>query len=134
MLVELTDEDFSFGLELDFPPEGSSNSPTRLSARRPSTLSEEPYRARTPTQSSRSSFMSFTSYGSTRTLGGESDTAPSFLRGGTKTPPHKLKQSFQFKDYMPKPFRVIRNLSGIDEGDYMMSVAGMYRYRDTILE
>ena len=34
----------------------------------------------------------------------------------TTTPPHKLQKSFKFKDYMPKVFRVIRGLNGIDEG------------------
>jgi hypothetical protein len=41
------------------------------------------------------------------------------------TPPHKLPRPFKFKDFMPKPFRVIRSLYGIDEGDFMQSVAGI---------
>lgn len=206
-LLELRDEDFSFGLELEFPPEGSTNSSTRLSFKRAtSPTSSSPgsgggasspererermphideheegsetdhqannfqkskslfssfssshslrsssgsvggssfygsagnphsrdlneIRSRAGTQSTRSSF---TSLNSARTLGGDRVHPPAYMHVGTPTPPHKLKSSFSFKDYMPLPFRVVRALSGIDEGDFMVSVAGDFNYIEFI--
>ncbi len=55
---------------------------------------------------------------------GGSGELSSFLKGGTPTPPHKLPAAFKFKDYMPKPFRLVRALAGITEEDFIMSVAG----------
>lgn len=54
---------------------------------------------------------------------------PEGALGGTverpfETPPHKLKNSFKFKDYVPKIFRAVRAISGVDESEYMLSVAG----------
>jgi hypothetical protein len=200
-LLELQDADFSFGLELEFPPEGSSSSSTRLSFRKDSPVSADGNNSRTngpapssprcpsvdsnqsssfrmphideecsepdlnfqPSKSIFSAFgssnslrsmsspsnagnamntrtrtatgstrSSFTSINSARTLGGEANPMPVYLREGTMTPPHKLKSSFSFKDYMPLPFRVVRALSGIDEGDFMMSVAGDFNYIEFI--
>eukprot|EP01034_Spumella_vulgaris_P022517 gene22517-28650_t len=48
------------------------------------------------------------------------------------TPPHKLKFTFKFKDYMSNAFRAVRSLSGIDEADYMMSLAGDFNYIEFI--
>jgi hypothetical protein len=44
------------------------------------------------------------------------------------TPPHKLQFTFTFKDYMPNVFRAVRTISGIEEADYMMSLAGDFNY------
>ena len=43
---------------------------------------------------------------------------------GLATPPHKLNFPFKFKDYSTNVFRAIRALSGIDESDYILSLAG----------
>ena len=40
------------------------------------------------------------------------------------TPPHKLNQAFKFKDYAPAVFRRLRALAGIDEREYVGSLAG----------
>ncbi len=152
VLVELTEDDFSFGLELDFPPAGSNHSSTRMSVRHSTsssatslnTASQEGMgegvggkaRPRSSTRTTASSFLSGTAT-SSGTQGGSNGNgrggkskskgkgvSDSFLQGGTPTPPHRLPHAFQFKDYMPKCFRVVRSLAGIEEGDFMMSVAG----------
>lgn len=48
------------------------------------------------------------------------------------TPPHKLAFPFKFKDYMANAFRAVRYLSGIDEAEYMMSLAGDFNYIEFI--
>jgi hypothetical protein len=205
-LLELRDEDFAFGLELEFPPEGSDHSSTRLTFQRhdstssiqlPTTprgggpgdnvsdrgsntarsqrnvadddvsvssgtgLNFQPSKSLFSTFGSSTSLRSMaagssspkspngnngsstprgrTETGSTRSASFTSqnstarDTAvPVYLREGTMTPAHKLKSCFSFKDYMPLPFRVVRALSGIDEGDFMMSVAGDFNYIEFI--
>ena len=40
------------------------------------------------------------------------------------TPPHKLNHPFKFKDYMANVFRAVRSISGIDEKEYIKSIAG----------
>lgn len=40
------------------------------------------------------------------------------------TPPHRLNFTFKFKDYMTNVFRAVRSLSGINEEDYLRSLAG----------
>eukprot|EP01041_Mallomonas_annulata_P000655 gene656-1267_t len=72
----------------------------------------------------------------TRELTPEDFTAVTRLRfhpegsnvDGFHTPPHKLKHTFKFKDYAPAAFRRIRRLSGIDEVDYVLSLAGDFNY------
>ena len=54
--------------------------------------------------------------------------AKSTDRTAFSTPPHKLHHAFKFKDYMPTIFKAIRAVSGIDETDYMNSVAGSFNY------
>eukprot|EP01038_Epipyxis_sp_PR26KG_P011644 gene11644-15594_t len=48
------------------------------------------------------------------------------------TPPHKLSFAFKFKDYMTNVFRAVRELSFIDEADYMVSLAGDFNYIEFI--
>ncbi len=57
----------------------------------------------------------------------EGNSSPPF-----PTPPHKLNFTFTFKDYMPNVFRVVRNISNIEEADYMMSLAGDFNYIEFI--
>lgn len=55
------------------------------------------------------------------------NTRPPFI-----TPPHKLTSSFKFKDYSPRVFRNIRRHFGIDESDYMLSLAGDFNFIEFI--
>uniref|UniRef100_A0A7S1U3Z0 PIPK domain-containing protein n=1 Tax=Phaeomonas parva TaxID=124430 RepID=A0A7S1U3Z0_9STRA len=57
----------------------------------------------------------------------EGNTRPPFI-----TPPHKLHTAFKFKDYSPKIFRAIRKHFGIDESDYMLSLAGDFNFIEFI--
>lgn len=58
---------------------------------------------------------------------------PEGVRGPPITlPPHKLPFAFKFKDYMGSVFRAVRSLSGIDEADYMLSIAGDFNYIEFI--
>jgi 1-phosphatidylinositol-4-phosphate 5-kinase len=93
---ELTEDDYSYGLELEFPPGGSTNAVT------------------------------------TRFISRKNVDTAEKVNGGTPTPPHKLPRPFKFKDFMPKCFRAIRGLSGIDEGDFLESVAGDFNYIEFI--
>lgn len=52
--------------------------------------------------------------------------------GFLPTPAHKLNFPFKFKDYCPNVFRAIRALSGIQEEDYIMSLAGDFNYIEFI--
>lgn len=130
VLIDLSERDFAFALELEFPPAGSNNAATRMTVNHSSSRGDMSSKF----SESNNSFDSNPDSPSPRN--GESHSNESvkksvsfqeesnFVLGGTPTPPHKLSKAFKFKDYMPKPFRVIRSLSGIDEGDYMLSVAG----------
>lgn len=100
----LTDDDYDYELELDFPPDGSAGKDRHGNP-------ELPLYA---------------------------------------TPPHKLAKSFKFKvsllmmhdahhltpphaqDYMANVFHAIRSQSGIDEAEYMLSIAGDFNYIEFI--
>lgn len=47
-------------------------------------------------------------------------------------PPHDLQYSFQFKEYMPKVFKLLRRLAGIDTETYVNSVASDFNFIDFI--
>jgi len=48
-------------------------------------------------------------------------------KGGQCTPPHCMK-SFNFKDYCPEIFKMLRQLFNIDPSDYQTEVCGNYQY------
>ena len=113
-VIELNETDYVEDIEFNFPPEGSTVTsskgkgvpiPARPNIGVPPPMSNV---QKTPTINN-----------------------PKSNRNSI-TPPHKLPQSFKFKDYMPKAFRVIRGLANIDEGQYMRSVAGDFNYIEFI--
>src|SRR5690606_12997177 len=53
---------------------------------------------------------------------------PEGQSGPVATPPHRLNQTFKFKNYAPKVFRSLRDYFGIDEAAFMLSLAGDYHY------
>ena len=77
-------------------------------------------------------------------MGGEDLSDPDGLVSGTRsqrkftkkvsfsTPPHKLSFTFKFKDYAPNVFKTIRAVSGINESEYIMSLAGDFNYIEFI--
>lgn len=53
-------------------------------------------------------------------------------QGSASTPPHKLRNSFKFKDYSPLVFRHLRERFGIDGAEYMLSLCGDFGYIEFI--
>jgi 1-phosphatidylinositol-4-phosphate 5-kinase len=51
---------------------------------------------------------------------------------GYVTPPHKMTNTFKFKDYAPTVFGRIRKRFCIDEADYMMSLCGDFNFIEFI--
>ena len=50
-----------------------------------------------------------------------------FPREGTAaTPPHPAND-FKWKDYCPAVFRKLREIFGVNDSDYMLSLCGGYR-------
>lgn len=52
--------------------------------------------------------------------------------GPLRTPPHPLAHTFKFKDYSPRVFRELRELSGVDNASYMLSICGNNNYIEFI--
>lgn len=57
---------------------------------------------------------------------------PSGATGILVTPPHRLGNTFKFKDYAPKVFKRIREVFGVRSIKYLLSVAGNYRFLEFI--
>jgi len=49
-----------------------------------------------------------------------------------KTPPHKLKYGFKFKDYAPEVFARLRKRFDINDVDYMLSLCGSFNFLEFV--
>ena len=54
------------------------------------------------------------------------------VSGSAKTPPHSLSGSFEFKDYSGKMFACLRRRAGIEDHEYLSSLAGKLPLLDFI--
>lgn len=133
-IIELTHEDYLQVYELEFPPEGSVAAAAAAAAE--AALKQSPRMSL--------AFPSMANFSRLSLLAAPPSPAhpqpahsPSNLMNTTvslqvMTPPHKLPKTFRFKDYMSKAFRVVRGLAGLDEVQYMRSVAGDFNYIEFI--
>lgn len=128
-IIELTHEDYLQVYELEFPPEGSVAAAEAALKQSPRMSMAFPSMA----NFSRLSLLAVPH----SPIDTPNNHSPSNLMNSTvslqvMTPPHRLPKTFRFKDYMSKAFRVVRGLAGLDEVQYMRSVAGDFNYIEFI--
>ena len=120
--LELREEHFSYALELSFPPEGSSVTVGTTAASAAATSGGK--RTSSRVFSGRGGRSGSSLSGSPPGMSGPAGSLVGQVAPRMDTPPHKLPYAFKFQDYMSIPFRAVRSLAGIEEADYITSVAG----------